>query len=212
MTAPSDRLRESYDRLAPEYIRHVADELDGKPFDRELLDRFAVLASTQGPVLDLGCGPGHVATYLHARGVEVTGIDLSDTMIAEARQRNSSIPFQQGSMTEVRGWSGLGGILAFYSIIHIDRAAQPGMFAAWRNALVPGGWLLLSFHIGTEDQHRDELWGVPVDIDFLFFLPEEIEQRLAGAGFEIVERSVREAYEGVEVATRRCYLLARRPV
>ena len=71
------------------------------------------------------------------------------------------------------------------------------------------GWLLLSFHMGTKDQHRDELWGVPVDIDFLFFSPEEIEQRLVDAGFEIVECLERDPYVGVEVETRRCYILAR---
>lgn len=31
----------SYDRVAGEYARHIFDELQHKPLDRELLDRFA---------------------------------------------------------------------------------------------------------------------------------------------------------------------------
>jgi SAM-dependent methyltransferase len=212
VTDQNDRLRESYDRLAAEYTRHVADELAGKPFDRELLDRFAALTRGNGPVLDLGCGPGHVAAYLHARGVAVTGIDLSGQMIAEARRLNPEIPFRQGSMTRLSERSALAGIVAFYSIIHVERAVQPAMFASWRDALKPEGWLLVSFHVGTEVRRPDELWGVPIEIDFLFFTPEEVERRLTEAGFAIVERHDRDAYPGVEADTRRCYLLAQRPV
>ncbi len=78
-------------------------------------------------------------------------------------------------MTSLGGWSSLGGIIAFYSIIHIDRAQQPAMFERWREALQPDGWLLVSFHVGTEDRRPEALWGVPIEIDFLFFTAEEIE-------------------------------------
>jgi hypothetical protein len=48
---PSDRnvmsdeksklIRQSYDKVADEYARRISNELEGKPFDRELLRRFA---------------------------------------------------------------------------------------------------------------------------------------------------------------------------
>ena len=38
-------------------------------------------------VLDVGCGIGRWSRLLAARGAEVTGVDLSPTMIAEARRR-----------------------------------------------------------------------------------------------------------------------------
>lgn len=55
-------LREGYDRVADEYAAHVAGALAGKPFDRALLERLEGLVA--GPILDAGCGPGHVARYL----------------------------------------------------------------------------------------------------------------------------------------------------
>lgn len=204
-----DTTRASYDRLAAEYTRRIAGELAGKPFDRGLLDTFAALTRDLGPVYDLGCGPGHVAAYLHGHGVAVTGIDLSNEMVAQARALNPDIVFRRGSMAALDERATLGGIVAFYSIIHIDRDEQPTMFRSWREALVPGGWLLVAFHVGEEDRHVDDLWGIPVDVDFLFFTPEEIEARLRAAGFTVVERHERDAYPDIEAATRRCYLLAR---
>ena len=67
----------SYDRVADEYVRRIADELRHKPLDRELLERFAASVRDAGPVCDMGCGPGHVAHYLYELGVQVCGIDSS---------------------------------------------------------------------------------------------------------------------------------------
>ena len=69
-----DRLRRTYDAVTDEYVRRIYNELDGKPLDRSLLDRFADAVRDVGQVGDVGCGPGQVARYLHERGVTVVGI------------------------------------------------------------------------------------------------------------------------------------------
>ena len=79
-------IRESYDRLAEEYARRIANELEHKPLERELLDRFARTTTGRGEICDLGCGPGHVARYLHDAGASVFGLDLSPGMIEQARK------------------------------------------------------------------------------------------------------------------------------
>ena len=118
-----NEVRGSYDQVAGEYVARIFHELEHKPLDRELLDRFAGEVRDLGIVCDLGCGPGHVARYLHKRGVHVMGIDLSPRMVEQARQLNEGIEFQQGDMSsldvEDEAW---GGIAAFYSIVHIPRA------------------------------------------------------------------------------------------
>jgi SAM-dependent methyltransferase len=45
-------------------------------------------------VLDVGCGVGRWSRYLAARGASVTGIDLSPTMITEARRRAHAGPLR----------------------------------------------------------------------------------------------------------------------
>lgn len=203
-------LREGYDRVAAEYATRIAGELAHKPFDRELLTRFAGMVT--GPILDAGCGPGHVARFLSDRGADVSGLDFSPEMVAQARSLNPDLRFAVGSMTELPAGGNLGGIVAFYAVIHIPREAQTAMFANWRAALRPGGSALVSFHLGEEDRHLDEFFGQPVALDFLFFTSDEIAARMTAAGLEIVERHERDPYPEHEVATRRGYILARRPV
>ncbi len=76
---------------------------------------------------------------------------------------------------------------------------------------MPGGLLLLTFHIGQEIRHLDEWWGKQVSVDFIFFETAEMEHELREAGFTIEQSIEREPYEGIEVATRRAYIFARKP-
>jgi trans-aconitate methyltransferase len=106
-------IRESYDQLADEYARRLSSELQHKPLDRELLNRFAAEVK-QGEVCDMGCGPGHVARYLRDAGVKVFGLDLSPKMVEQARQLNPGILFREGNMAALDLADGaLAGIAAF---------------------------------------------------------------------------------------------------
>jgi SAM-dependent methyltransferase len=212
--APGDALSSSYDRLADEYARRIFGELAHKPLDRALLDRFAGAVRGRGMVCDLGCGPGQVARYLRECGlVDVCGVDLSPGMIAEARRLTPGIDFRTGDLRALEVPDGAwAGIAAFYSILHVPRGPQ--LIAAlreWRRVLQPDGRVLLSFHIGDEVHHVDELWGRPVSLDFVFFQSDEVRGYLEAAGLAVDEIVERDPYPDVEVATRRAYVFARRP-
>jgi SAM-dependent methyltransferase len=205
-------VQRSYDRVAEEYARRIFGELEHKPFDCQLLDRFAARVKGCGPVCDLGCGPGHVARYLHERGVRVFGIDLSPVMVEQAQRLNPGIPFRQGDMLSLNfldnAW---GGIAAFYSIIHIPRTEVCAALAEMKRVLRPGGLLLLAFHVGDETMHLDEWWGHSVSVNFLFFRPEEMAESLRATGFEVEEVLERDPYPEVEHQSRRAYIVARKP-
>lgn len=206
----SDSTASGYDAVAAEYANHLFHELDGKPFDREFLTRFvSVLPS--GPILDVGCGPGHVSRYVQGLGREVSGVDISSGMIACARELNPGIPFHVGDMRSLPFPSAsFAGLIAFYSIIHLQAEELPAVFTEMRRLLVPGGVLALSFHIGDEVRHIEELWGVKTCLDFVFFEPDTVAAALGAAGLDIVEKICREPYDAtVEVQTHRCYILAK---
>ena len=210
MTDGADRTRASYDRVAGEYARRLHDELAHKPLERELLDRFA--AGVAGWVCDLGCGPGQVAAYLHARGTAVLGVDLSRMMLAHARRLHPGLPFVQADLrTLPLAGNTLAGIVAFYSLIHIRSAEVPAVLRELRRVLRPGGSLLVSFHRGRETVHVAEWWGEPVCVDFVFFEPEEMVAELTAAGFVVAEVVERPPYPDIEVQTRRAYITARKP-
>ena len=205
-------MQASYDRVAGEYAERIFDELKHKPLDRALLARFAEETRGLGPVCDLGCGPGHVARHLRGLGAEVFGIDLSIGMVEQARRLNPEIEFRQGDMLSLDADDGAwGGIVAFYSIIHVppDELSR-ALRELWR-VLQAGGVLLLSFHVGDETVHLDEWWGEEVSVDFFFFRQEEIEARLTTAGFEVEEVIRRPPYGDVEHQSQRAYVFARKP-
>lgn len=56
----------------------------------------------RGLVIDLGCGSGILAEHLADRGFEVLGIDLSEELIALARQRVPSGAFRVESLLSAR--------------------------------------------------------------------------------------------------------------
>jgi SAM-dependent methyltransferase len=201
----------SYHAVANEYVRRISDELQHKPLDRALLERFATAVRNRGPVCDLGCGPGHIARYLKERGVDVVGFDLSPKMVEAARVLNPEMTFHQADMTGLdhadETWAGL---VAFYSIIHIPPPEIAHTLREFRRILRPDGLLFLAFHIGDETLHLDDWWGQKVNIDFYFFQPTEMTHHLQAAGFEIEEIIEREPYPEVEHQSRRAYIFARR--
>ena len=203
----------SYDRIAEEYAARIAGELEHKPLDRMLLDEFAARVKGAGPVCDLGCGPGHVARYLHDRGVEVFGIDLSPGMVEQARKLNPAIEFRQGNMlaldVEDGAWA---AIVAFYSIVHIPKTDILQALREMSRVLRAGGLLFLATHIGIDVLHERNCWGHQVSLDFVLYGRKEVERYLAFAGFAIEDSLERDPYAPeVEYQSRRAYIRARKP-
>lgn len=75
-------------------------------------------------------------------------------MVAVARRTYPDLRFDKGSITAVDVADGvLGGIVAWYSIIHTPPRDLPAVFTEFHCALAPGGHLLLAFQAGDEPRH-----------------------------------------------------------
>ena len=141
------------------------------------------------------------------------GVDLSHAMIEKARQLNPGIEFRQGNMTALdmpaEAWA---GIAAFYAIVNLPPAEVTQAMREMARVLRPGGLLLLSFHVGEEVAHLEDLWGYAVCLDIFFWHPEDVAGHLRAAGFEVDEIIEREPYiPEVEYQSRRGYVFAHKP-
>ena len=161
--------RASYDAVATGYAERFRDELAAKPLDRAMLAGFAELVRAAGarPVADIGCGTGRVTAHLNDLGLPVFGIDLSPGMVAVARRSYPGLRFDVGSMLALDlPDAALGGVLAWYSVIHLPDERLPEAFAEFCRVLAPGGLVLLAFQAGDESLHLAEALGHPVSLDF----------------------------------------------
>jgi len=209
----TDDTRATYDRVAARYASEIAWELEKKPFDREFLDLFATALLGRGRVVELGCGPAHVAAYLEDRGLDVSGLDLSPQMVAEARRLFPELEVVVGDMLEMPFEDEtLAGVVAFYSIIHFDDSQLARAFAEMARVLERGGLCAFAFHVGDEVVHRDEWWDEPVAVDFRFLQIDHVTDLLEAAGFELISVEERAPYApDVEYQSRRAYIVGRRP-
>jgi SAM-dependent methyltransferase len=201
----------SYDAIAEPYAAQYFDELDAKPFDREVLDRFAASVQARGRVCDLGCGPGQVARYLAGHGVAAFGIDASASMIATARRLNPKLVFHQGDFFGLPLADGvLAGVAAFYCLIHCARVELGRAVAEIHRVLMPNGRLLMTVHAGEGEVGRDELYGKRVALVATLFSEDEVRAALTAASFRIDAVVTRDPY-AFEYPSRRIYATATRP-
>ncbi|WP_405778664.1 class I SAM-dependent DNA methyltransferase [Streptomyces sp. NBC_00859] len=187
-------IRASYDTVAADYAELLGDQLASSPYDRAMLAAFAdlVRADGGGPVADIGCGPGRVTGHLDALGVRAFGVDLSPEMVAVARRAYPGLRFDVGSMTALDLADGsLGGLVAWYSIIHLPPELLPSVFAGFHRVLAPGGRLLLAFKAGDELRHLDHAYGHDLSLDVHWLPPGRVAGWLADAGFDVRAQLVR---------------------
>jgi cyclopropane fatty-acyl-phospholipid synthase-like methyltransferase len=136
----------------------VLDHRYFKPLDRFDL-RFARTmwvydnVRRNSALLDLGCGAGMLA-LLRRKGVELTGIDLSDECVAAARRNGyhetvraelHSLPFADASFDYVASLDVIG---------HIPAEQKDAVFAEIKRVLRPGGVTLHGIECTDRDGRR----------------------------------------------------------
>ncbi|MBE1467118.1 SAM-dependent methyltransferase [Kibdelosporangium phytohabitans] len=87
----------------------------------------------------------------------------------------------------------VGGILAFYSIIHAPPRLLPAVFSEFQRVLAPGGHLLLGFFAGDDPVPQE--FGHKVTPAYRW-APDSLMDLLRQSGFVEVGRLRREPYDG----------------
>ena len=170
----------SYDRLMGRVTDRVA---------QALLDQAGVGSGDK--VLDVATGTGAVAAAAAARGAEVTGVDISEEMLAVARERVPGARFLTADAEALEVGEGFDVLVAGFLINHLPHPERA--VASWARALAPGGRLVLSLWDRPERNRFFGLIGdaigeleadaVPEGPDpYRFAAAHELEALLAGAG------------------------------
>lgn len=209
------RIRQTYATVAERYAARLGDELADLPFERWLLDE-ALVAADGYPMLDAGCGPGHVTAYLAEHGAIARGIDLTPAMVEQARARYPRGEYAVGDLRRVLrpvdadGW---GAVLAWYSLLHLAPPELDDAIAGLARVLRPGGVLLVGLHAGRWVRHVDTWFEhEDLDLDFVAYEPESVVGAMTRAGLTDVQWYRRSPVPTRDETTERLYVLGHSPV
>jgi SAM-dependent methyltransferase len=177
----------AYAARAAEYIERLGSMSAVHPADVALVTSWA--ASVDGPVLDAGCGPGHWTAYLAGLRKDVRGIDLVPAFIDHARSAHPTVSFTTGSLDALADPDDtVGGVLAWYALVHHDPGDVRGALDEFARVLRPGGRLLVGFFLGDALEPFEHAvvraWRWPAD---------RLAAALEAAGFDVAEIHTRTA-------------------
>lgn len=111
-----------------------------------------------GPVLEIGCGTGRKLLPIAADGLDCTGLDLSEPMLAEARrkaaERGVDVTWVHGDMTSFDLGRRFGFVFCgANALLHLlDADALVSCLSAVRRHLAPGA--LFAFDVFNPDVRR----------------------------------------------------------
>ncbi|MBC8478294.1 MAG: methyltransferase domain-containing protein [Candidatus Delongbacteria bacterium] len=170
-----DEVRDFWNRVASDWDQQVGDAGDNnrRLNSDPVLWQFA--ADVNGlKVLDAGCGTGYLARQLHQKGATVTGVDLSERMIAIARSKSNTIDYQVDSCTRLQGLADSSFDLLIANYVLMDVPDLEGTISAFHRVLKPGGAAVLVFSHPCFSQGDAEVkpgnsGGVSYHWDFNYF-------------------------------------------
>lgn len=151
----------SYDRITD----HWAGESFNKTYGIAQHERaLAFLKKQSGWAIDIGCGSsGRIIDLLLAHNFHVEGLDISESMLALARQKHPHVSFHQADICDWRFPRTYDFISAWDSIWHVPLDHQPDVLQKLCRGLSPGGILIFSSGgTDTPDEVTNPCLGVPL--------------------------------------------------
>ncbi len=180
-----DEVREAYSGRASEYVEVVGRIEHAAEADREAILAWA--RSVDGPILDVGCGPGQWTSFLHEAGLDVEGVDPVAAFMDDARARYPSARFRVGRAEALGVPDGsLGGVLAWFSLIHTDPDLIDGALRALARSLRAGGSLAIGFFDGTAREPFDH-----AVVTAYFWSVDALTELLDSAGLAVTHAQTR---------------------
>ncbi|UFS59540.1 class I SAM-dependent methyltransferase [Subtercola endophyticus] len=182
---PVEVSRAAYSGRAAEYIDLLGSMSSVHPSDLQIVSTWA--SDVHGDIIDAGCGPGHWTNFLMQQGLIARGIDHVPEFIAHATNAFPSADFAPENLDSINaGTNSVGGVLAWYSLIHYAPDEIQVPLHEFSRVLKPGGTLLVGFFEGPAVEKFEHAvtpaYRWPVDA---------ISAELGRAGFDVVESHVR---------------------
>lgn len=188
-------LRDTYNRIAEAW--HAGHQ--GDDWWVAGTNQFASLLPSEGTVLDVGCGAGTKSNYLAGKGLQVTGIDFAENMVAIAKREVPDAAFLVADFVEDDlPKESFDGIFMQASLLHVPKQKAQKTVDRLASLLKSSGLFYIAVKEQWSGQPEEENKiegdvGFTYERFFSYFTEEEIKTILQAAGCEIVWSSVESA-------------------
>jgi SAM-dependent methyltransferase len=101
-------------------------------------------------LLDIGCGTGKHISLLQAAGYAPTGVDMSETMLQQARKNYPAIPFHAGDARTVRLGQTFDVVTSLFHVASYQTGNEDlaAYLATAKTHMAPGGIFIFDFWYG----------------------------------------------------------------
>ena len=197
-------VRHVYENLADGYVGRFGDDLEQSLVDGSVLQDAVDMLQPSALVLDLGCGPGQVASHFMARGCRAVGVDLTPKMLGVARQVDPHLALVNGDVLRLPvPDGGADGAIAWFALHHLPRSLLGVALAQVRRALRPGGVFVMAAHGGDGEESVSHNWhGKTADVLVTYYNVDQLRSELANQQLTIVDVRSRPPMKHEHTATK----------
>ncbi|MBI9082839.1 MAG: tetratricopeptide repeat protein [Desulfobacterales bacterium] len=151
-TAPAQFVRETFDRLSSTFDRHLRDDLGYRTPEalRDLLSATVPEKQNFARMVDLGCGTGLSGEAFQSLARHITGIDLSEKMLALARDKGVYHELHCSGIVEALWEQSPPFDLFVAADVLVYMGDLSPLFQAIRQRSAPGALFLFSTESGTK--------------------------------------------------------------
>jgi predicted TPR repeat methyltransferase len=181
---PVELVRAAYAEVSGTYDETHTKERIGYAIPEQLSGLFSARAGdvTGLLVVDMGCGTGLCGPRLRRFADRLIGVDLSPSMLEEARKKQVYDELVCGDLVDFLERHDATFDLAIATGVFIHIGDLTGLFSACGKALRPGGWLGFSAHECEGEDYRLQPTG------HYAHSPAYVDKLAAASGFSLLVR------------------------
>jgi len=175
----------TYNRTAA----HYAKNRHGKE-SKEQIKKFITLVKPHGGILDVGCAAGRDSRIFTDAGFVITGVDLSENLLAIAKSQNPDIQFILADMRSLPfADNSFDGIWAAAVLHHLEKSEIAMAIKEFQRVLRSQGVIYIETKKGQGILKTRENLVLQGERKFTLLTEEEVDALLTMNGFEKIALS-----------------------
>ncbi len=184
---------DTYNKIAKIYAEYTSEKLM-----QYQLNNFISMLPKKGRVLDVGCGCGRDSAYFEDFGLNVTAIDVSDSLLNEAGKLVKNVEFMNMDMKNLTFKNeSFDGVWIMASLSDIEKKDCLDALKGFFRVLKKNGVMYIAVKEGKGEKIEKKLRYDNMPRFYAYYEQLELEELLKKAGFVILN-SITSEDQGTE--------------